>query len=1045
MTLLDTTRRVVYVGDGSTKTFPFTFKVFAASQVAVFVNDGEAQTQLSYGSQFSVTLEANGTGTVTLPEALPDEDTIAIVSAVPATQEMKLTNQGAFYPTVINDSADKMTALIQQIDEKVSRAIQLPETSTQTTAEAYDELASAAETANEALALMDETLDAATEVMDALRDAGDVTGATQVVATGATEARSIASKLADTMSIDDFGAVADGVTDDSSALIHADASGCTALDLRGKTVATNYLPENITLKNGYLNYRGQVFNVEGAKPATGGLLAHRHLADLAVYTTNGTTSFDHSSRAAQGIAYLNDGSDRVFMAVRHYGSSNGNDHQMGAIAEYVLGEAGATVDFSSVALFLPIGHAQGLGVRKDSLGETYIYATAASLPDRYLSNGANYGKGFCRIHWRGNDTTAADCVNFRLLPYQTSEGRADLMPYGGVGLMTPTITPDGKRIVLLGGGRVFIYDLEAVEACLTPDTPYTWSDAGVSDPTTDNESASMKANWAVPPTQIDATEVEPLAVFPVDVSTSRTLQGIATDGRYIFLSSGTSSIGASTDIQVYDFEGRLLRIITHQAGTAIYSKDELEGKGALGVLSANENEGIFVRGDQLVVLHQLRWSPRGDVVSYKGKRYCLVGAATSTGDIPDTTMDGVWSATTLPATAGEWDVGNTYSRPDRTSYISRETELRRLVAIEPYKAGDASQIPISCHALNYGFHKNETDRVFAAPVGARWTWSFQNPVTGESEFAVRFGRNGIWRCAKQYPLSVDGVSQMRSYGDIGVATENGSALTAPFYRAFSSLDPLIPGVAQFVTNGSVPYVLAQLSSRGFHARVNTSISALGWGLFTVDEDSVNREKMTAKAYSSSTTTWFASINKHLGFAKYSYDASTDTYTMRSSVCLFGDNFSATSDNAIALGRSSYRWSTVYAATGSINTSDERVKDNIADPDEALMRAWGKVSFRVFRFKDAIAKKGDAARIHVGLIAQQVREAFAAEGLDADRYGLFCYDRWDAKPAEIDPETGEEIEPAVEAGDRYGIRYDEALALECAYQRWRLAKLEEKLG
>ena len=31
-----------------------------------------------------------------------------------------------------------------------------------------------------------------------------------------------------------------------------------------------------------------------------------------------------------------------------------------------------------------------------------------------------------------------------------------------------------------------------------------------------------------------------------------------------------------------------------------------------------------------------------------------------------------------------------------------------------------------------------------------------------------------------------------------------------------------------------------------------------------------------------------------------------------------------------------------------------------------------------------------------------------------------------------------------AGDRYGIRYEEALALEAAYQRWRMDKLEVTL-
>ena len=102
-----------------------------------------------------------------------------------------------------------------------------------------------------------------------------------------------------------------------------------------------------------------------------------------------------------------------------------------------------------------------------------------------------------------------------------------------------------------------------------------------------------------------------------------------------------------------------------------------------------------------------------------------------------------------------------------------------------------------------------------------------------------------------------------------------------------------------------------------------------------------------------------------------------------------------SDNAYSLGVSSSRWSQVYAATGTINTSDERSKTAIVDPEESLMRAWGKVNFKVLQFKDAFENKGESARLHCGVIAQQVIEAFASEGLDATRYGLLCYDKLEA--------------------------------------------------
>lgn len=104
-------------------------------------------------------------------------------------------------------------------------------------------------------------------------------------------------------------------------------------------------------------------------------------------------------------------------------------------------------------------------------------------------------------------------------------------------------------------------------------------------------------------------------------------------------------------------------------------------------------------------------------------------------------------------------------------------------------------------------------------------------------------------------------------------------------------------------------------------------------------------------------------------------------------------FCPTSDASIALGASSLRWTTVYATTGTINTSDGNQKQDV----EALSVAELAVATRLkslirkFRFKDAVQIKGNDARIHVGVIAQDVRDAFAAEGLDASRYGIFCSD------------------------------------------------------
>lgn len=117
-------------------------------------------------------------------------------------------------------------------------------------------------------------------------------------------------------------------------------------------------------------------------------------------------------------------------------------------------------------------------------------------------------------------------------------------------------------------------------------------------------------------------------------------------------------------------------------------------------------------------------------------------------------------------------------------------------------------------------------------------------------------------------------------------------------------------------------------------------------------------------------------------------------------------------SAVNLGTSANKWDNVYANTGTINTSDRNFKQDIQDIDERLLRAWGKVNYKVFKFKDGNRK-------HIGLIAQDIDEAFKSEGLNARDYGLFCEDT---------DEDGNKI---------LGVRYSECLALECAYLRNRL--------
>ena len=47
-------------------------------------------------------------------------------------------------------------------------------------------------------------------------------------------------------------------------------------------------------------------------------------------------------------------------------------------------------------------------------------------------------------------------------------------------------------------------------------------------------------------------------------------------------------------------------------------------------------------------------------------------------------------------------------------------------------------------------------------------------------------------------------------------------------------------------------------------------------------------------------------------------------------------------------------------------------------------------------------------------------------MDANKYGIFCYDEWDSKE-EIKDENGEVLVSGINSGSRYGVRYDELFA------------------
>jgi hypothetical protein len=194
------------------------------------------------------------------------------------------------------------------------------------------------------------------------------------------------------------------------------------------------------------------------------------------------------------------------------------------------------------------------------------------------------------------------------------------------------------------------------------------------------------------------------------------------------------------------------------------------------------------------------------------------------------------------------------------------------------------------------------------------------------------------------------------------------------------------------------------------------------------------------------------------------------------------------DNTSDLGSASFRFNDIFLGNAPTVTSDERKKCDIDTVPTEWLDAWGSVEWSRYKFVGG-------KRWHIGLVAQRVHAAFAAIGVDAFEIGLCSYNSWEEttidemhavtymreveedrlvpytrqipdrtkkggrwvtrmvdvvthvkEPVTIEQEY-EVMEPSGkkivmrEAGDIWGLRYDECFAMEAAWQRRELAEIK----
>lgn len=133
-----------------------------------------------------------------------------------------------------------------------------------------------------------------------------------------------------------------------------------------------------------------------------------------------------------------------------------------------------------------------------------------------------------------------------------------------------------------------------------------------------------------------------------------------------------------------------------------------------------------------------------------------------------------------------------------------------------------------------------------------------------------------------------------------------------------------------------------------------------------------------------------------------------TFQNQSFTCgLYDTAFRPLNDNKANLGLTSYRWVKVYAASGTIGTSDERDKNILGNIDERYKKLYMQLKPILFKWKD---ERIDT-NIHMGLGAQTTEKSAISCGIIPSEIGMIEHDYWD------EPSNDGRI-------DRYGINYQE---------------------
>lgn len=658
------------------------------------------------------------------------------------------------------------------------------------------------------------------------------------------------------------------------------------------------------------------------------------------------------------------------------------------------GDRGEIIEYTPE---LSIGHGTGLSLyAKD--GSLYIYS---SMPTKSVdSSGVNSGKGWSKIHYRGAETTQNDIQSFQVFGNEGSGHRLQDFRKAAV-----SFDPGTGQVALVannistGGKALIIYDALAVESSNDP------------------------------------LSVPPIMEAPLDMIDGEylTMQSFCFNSGRVYSVWGQTAVFSKKAITIHNTNGHLMNVVYFDGALSKYTADQLLGGVGGAIPSSMEPEGICIYNGFPAIIMTDNWSSPKDVVSFQNRNWACISDNTNTPPF----NEGQWTQTTLQSNRGEWSGEANYNK----GILKKAVKV--IYTIKPqsisgegnYVGSSGLSYPLPTHSNNSAM--TNPQRAVSKPYGR--TWAVQSYIASLNKSYPSFGYYDGCELRMYDERGFDNhnySSVASAYGDtlkgMLLRARNGSISYGSGLNLYANDDPTHSGEIKHYVNGRT----------AVHTKSNgetTFQSASGQLAISMN---MSGEIVGGIGGSSVAMHVYASEGKFLrmGVNKTQWEIAP-TGIMRPAAT-----------NSLSLGQPAHIIKDIYLGSPPVILSDERAKQEWSTDIAPELRAWAKVKFGKYRFKDSIELKGGAARWHFGVLAQQVKSAFESEGLDPFEYGILCHDEWQDEYEVIyditrqETENGEVEEKLVDtgrrklvkrAGDQYGIRYEEAFALECALIRSKM--------